>query len=134
MRSVGVVQQFAFRFDRRYVLPALAFGVTPRTARIVVSENQLRARFGPWHVSTPLTNIANVSITGPYAYLKTAGPARLTFSDRGLTFATNGDRGVCIEFHEPIRGIEPTGRLRHPNLTLTAADCSGLATALRSAV
>jgi len=125
------VQEFGFRFERAYRAVALVFGVTPRTARVVVTADELRVRFGPWHVSTSLRNVARVSITGPYAFLKTAGSARLTFSDRGLTFATNSERGVFVEFHEPITGIEPTGRLRHPNLTLTAADCAGLATALR---
>ena len=83
--------EFPFRFDPAYRAAALAFGVTPRTARITVSGTDLRVRFGPWRVSTPLRNIAKVSITGPYAFVKTAGPARLTFSDRGLTFATNPD-------------------------------------------
>jgi hypothetical protein len=125
------VQEFAFRFDPSYRAPAFAFGVTPRTARIVVTSEELLVRFGLWRVATPLSNIADVSITGPYAFVKTAGPARLTFSDRGLTFATNSAQGLCIEFAEPITGIEPSGRLRHPNLTLTAADCAGLARALR---
>lgn len=123
--------QFAFRFDRSYLLPARLFGVTPRTARIAVTDDTLCVRFGPWRVSTALDNITNVSVTGPYAFGKTAGPARLTFSDRGLTFATNGHRGVCMEFCEPIPGIEPLGWLRHPNLTVTAANCDALAAALR---
>jgi hypothetical protein len=125
------VQEFPFRFDRPYRLAGLLFGVTPRSAVIQVSDTELRVRFGPWHVATALPNITSVSITGPYAVVKTAGPARLTFSDRGLTFATNSDRGVCLEFAQPIPGIEPTGRLRHPNLTLTPADCAGLVRALR---
>lgn len=125
------MQEFPFRFDPAYRLAALPFGVTPRNATITVSDTDLRVRFGPWRVSTSLENIVNVSITGPFAVLKTAGPARLTFSDRGLTFATNRDRGVCLEFAEPIRGIEPTGRLRHPNLTLTPQDYAGLAAVLR---
>jgi hypothetical protein len=125
------VQEFPFRFDRAYRAAALPFGVTPHNAAITVSDSDLRVRFGPWHVATPLDNIVNVSITGPYAVVKTAGPARLTFSDRGLTFATNREQGVCIEFGRPIRGIEPTGRLVHPNLTVTPADCAGLARALR---
>ena len=125
------MQEFPFRFDRVYQLAGLAFGVTPRSAAIAVTGTELRVRFGPWYVSTSLRNITAASITGPYAVLKTAGPARLTFSDRGLTFATNSDQGVFVEFASPIRGIEPTGRLLHPNLTLTPADCAGLVRALR---
>ena len=37
-----------------------------------------------------------MEITGPYAFWKTAGPARYAVTDSGLTFATNGDRGVLI--------------------------------------
>lgn len=61
----------------------------------------LDARFGPWRVSTPLANVTDVAVTGPYASWKTAGPARLAITDRGLTFATNGNRGVLISFRAP---------------------------------
>ena len=80
--------------------------------------------------ATEFSNITAVELTGPYRFHRTAGPARYSLADRGLTFATNGDRGVCITFREPIAGLEPTGRLLHPNLTLTVADCEGLAHAL----
>ena len=63
---------------------------------------------------------------------QTAGPAHLGLSDRGLTFASNGERGVLISFHQPVPGIEPTGRLRHPELTVTVADVEGLASMLRA--
>jgi len=72
--------------------------------------------------------------TGPYAFLKTAGPARLTVSDRGLTLATNRDRGVLITFRVPVPGIEPLGLLRHPELTVTVADVDSLATLLRARI
>jgi hypothetical protein len=74
----------------------------------------------------PFEHITDVSVTGPYGFVKTAGPPHLTFSDRGLTFATNGDRGVFIESKVPFRGIEPIGVLRHPNLTVTVAECDAL--------
>ena len=73
-----------------------------------------------------------VAVTGPYAFLKTAGPARLAITDRGLTFATNGDRGVLISFHSAVRGLDPLGILRHPELTVTVADIDGLVERLRS--
>src|SRR4051794_40164028 len=121
---------FPFAFDRPHRLAALPFGVTPGTTRVVVDED-LRVTFGPWRLRSPLANIAGVEITGPYSLIKTAGPAHLSFADRGLTFATNGQRGVCVRFHRPVGGIEPTGRLRHPGVTLTVADVDGLATLLR---
>lgn len=87
-----------------------------------MGDGALRVRFGLWSLSTPLDNVAGVEETGDFAYLKTAGPAHLSLADRGVTFATNGDRAVCVRFHEPVRGIDPTGRIRHPGATLTVAD------------
>ena len=101
------------------------------TAWVEVGDEALEARFGPWRVRTPLTNITDVDVTGPYAFWKTAGPARLAITDRGLTFATNGDRGVLILFKDPVRGLDPLGILRHPELTVTVADVNGLAELLR---
>jgi hypothetical protein len=98
---------------------------------VEVDEETFLARFGPWRVRTPLTNITDVEVTGPYAFWKTAGPARYAITDRGLTFATNGDRGVLISFEKPVRGLDPLGILRHPELTVTVADVDGLADLLR---
>ncbi len=125
-------KRFTFRFAPAYRRASRPFGVRPDRAWVDVGPDSLHARFGPWRLRTPLTNIAAVSITGPYAFLKTAGPAHLGFTDRGLTFASNGERGVLITFHQPVRGIEPTGLLRHPELTVTVADVEGLASALRA--
>jgi hypothetical protein len=123
-------RKFPFAFEPSYRRAALLFGVIPPRALAILSDTELNVRFGPWRVRTPIENIAEVAVTGPYRFAKTAGPARLSFADRGLTLATNGRQGVCISFVEPIAGAEPTGRLRHPNLTLTVADCYGLADSL----
>jgi len=122
--------RFPFRFTRSYAVAARLFGITPERSEVVVADGMLRARFGPWHVQTALSNITGVQVQGPYAFVKTAGPPHLTFSDRGLTFASNGDRGVFVELRENVRGISPFGPPTHPNLTLTVADCEGLAAAL----
>jgi hypothetical protein len=123
---------FGFRFTRSYRVAALAFGVTPSTCIVTLGPDRLVARFGPWRATIELTNIVDVSLTGPYHFVKTAGPAHLSLADRGLTFATNGDQGVCVALRVPVPGIEPTGHLRHPNLTMTVADCDALVAALRS--
>lgn len=123
--------RFPFRFAPSYRLPAAAFGVTPWTAYVEVDDERLTARFGPWRLQTPLSNIGQVGITGGYAWVKTAGPAHLSFSDQGVTFATNGDRGVCVQLHEPVPALAPFGLLPHPGITLTVADCDGLAALLR---
>lgn len=98
-----------------------------------VGAGRLEARYGPWCVVTDLANISGTDETGPYSWLKTVGPAHLSLADRGLTFASNPDRGLCIRFHEPVAGIEPTGRLRHPALTVTVSDVAGLAQAIDDA-
>ena len=115
--------RFPFRFEPSYRRLARLFGVTPDRAWVDVDADEFVARFGRWHVRTPLLNIAGAGLTGPYAFLKTAGPARLSITDHGLTFATNRDRGVCISFHSPVRGM---GRIRHPELTVTVRDVDGL--------
>jgi hypothetical protein len=121
---------FPFRFDLAYRRFARPFGVTPERAWVELSEGEFEARYGPWRVRTPLSNIASAEVTGPYSFLKTAGPARLGITDRGLTFASNGDRGVCITFHAPVPGIDRSGRIRHPELTVTVLDVDGLVAAL----
>lgn len=128
------IREYRFAFDRSYRWPARLFGVTDQNAIVTVAHDELHARFGPWHVRTPLSNIVGASLTGPYHFLKTAGPAHLSFDDRGITFASNGQQAVLIEFAEPVAGIEPTGRLKHPNLTVTVRDCKGLAEFLRRSV
>lgn len=127
---VSNVERFAFSFAPTYRRPARFFGIRPSTAWVEVSDKRLDARFGRWRVSTPLQNITDVAITGPYAFLKTAGPARLAITDRGLTFATNGDRGVLLTFATTVRGLDPLGLLRHPELTVTVADPERLAALL----
>ena len=123
--------RFGFRFADAYRRPARLFGITPASAYVDLSDDALDARFGRWRVRTPLANVTGVEVTGPYAFLKTAGPARLAVTDRGLTFATNGDRGVLILFRTPVRGLDPLGFLRHPELTVTVEDVDGFAARLR---
>lgn len=121
---------FDFAFDALHRAFALPFGITPGTTKVEVDDQRLLARFGPWQVSTPLDNVDGTEVTGPYTPFKTVGPAHLSLADRGLTFATNSGRGLCIRFRAPVAGILPTGRLRHPGLTVTVADVEGLAAAL----
>jgi hypothetical protein len=128
---VSDIERFGFAFAPAYRLSARAFGISPETAWVDVGGGALAARFGLWRVSTPLSNITDVAVTGPYAFWKTAGPARLAITDRGLTFATNADRGVLISFRTPVTGLDPLGVLHHPELTVTVADVDGLAALLR---
>ena len=128
---VSQVQRFEFAFSPGYRRLARAFGVSPGNAWVGVDEETLDAHFGLWGLSTTLANIATVEVTGPYAAWKTAGPARLALTDRGLTFATNGDRGVLMSFRSPVQGQGPMRLLHHTELTVTVADVEGLAERLR---
>ncbi len=121
---------FDFAFDALHRAFGLPLGITPGTAQVEVDGDRLLARFGLWRVSAALDNVEGTEVTGPYSSLKTIGPAHLSIADRGLTFATNARQGLCIRFRQPVPGIEPTGRLRHPALTVTVADVEGLAAAL----
>ena len=123
-------QRFPFAFSPAHRLAAAPFLVLPATTWVEVDEAHLRARFGVWTLDTPRSNVKEVSVTGGYSFLRTAGPAHLSFTDRGVTFATNAERGVCVRFHEPVRVLDPTGHLRHPGATFTVADPDALVTAL----
>jgi hypothetical protein len=125
-------ERFEFAWADSYRRPARLFGITPTNAWVEVGDTELDARFGAWRVKTPLSNIDDVEVTGPYRFFKTAGPARLAITDRGLTFASNGQRGVRISFREPVRGLIRSGVLRHPELTVTVADVDGLARRLQN--
>ena len=128
-RMSAAGRKFVFAFQPSYARVARLFGVTQANTHVVVTGTTFEARYGPWKVSTPLTNITSAQLTGPYSYLKTAGPAHYSFADHGLTFATNGRQGVCLEFRLPISGA-PFGLVHHPNLTVTVADGPGLIAAV----
>lgn len=124
--------RFPFEFARAYRPAAALFGVVPATSYVEVSATELHVRFGLWSLRTGLANISNLELSGDYSYVKTAGPAHLSFTDKGVTFATNGDRGVCMSFRHPVRAIEPFGLLRHPGATVTVADPQGLVHAIEA--
>jgi hypothetical protein len=124
------VQRFDFRFVSAYRLAARPFGITPERAWVQIEDEHLLARYGPWRLRTPLANVGRVAMTGPYRFYRTAGPARLGITDGGLTFASNGDRGVLLSFRERVPAIDPLRLIHHPELTVTVADVHGLVNAL----
>jgi hypothetical protein len=127
-------RRFGFDFDAPYARAARPFGVRPDRAWVDVGDGRLDARYGRWRVRTPLSNLKSVQLTGPYRFLKTAGPAHLGVTDLGLTFASNGRRGVLIRFHRRVRGIERLGIIRHGELTVTVASPEDMAELLRSEI
>lgn len=124
------VHRFDFLFDSLYLPLLAAVGVTPSTAHVALTAERFVARFGPWLCTTPYDNIVDVCQTGPYLAVKAIG-ARLSLSDRGLTFGTTTQGGVCLTFGRPVPGIDPLGVIRHPGLTVTVAEPAGLVAAVR---
>jgi hypothetical protein len=129
---VRAVQRFDFHFAPVYRLAARPFGITPERAWVQIDDEQLTATYGPWCLRTALANISRAEITGPYRFYRTAGPPRLGVSDGGLTFASNGERGVLLSFRRRVPAIDPLGLIRHPELTVTVADVHGLVGALNA--
>ena len=124
------VEQFELAFDPKYRLPLAALGVLPSTAHVTVSAERLVACFGPWSVRTAPANVREVCLTGPYRGYRAIGP-RMSMVDRGLTFGSTVSGGVCLLFSEPVAGLDPFGRLRHPGLTVTVAERDRFAAVVR---
>jgi hypothetical protein len=101
----------------------------PPRAVVECNDIGLSARYGPFLVTTPWSNVRAVSVSGPYRWFRAIGP-RLSLTDRGVTFGTATDAGVCIEFHRPVAALFGHREV-HPGLTVTVADPDGLAAAIR---
>ena len=123
-------ERYVFAFDRRLLRPLALLGVRPETCGLVITSEELLVRFGPWKVRSALENVAGAEVSGPYRAWKAIG-VRLSLADGGLTFGSSSEQGVCIRFHRPVPGSEPTGLLRHRGLTLTLADSPSAAERLR---
>jgi hypothetical protein len=127
------VDTFEFGFAERYRPMLRLIGVTPNTALVTVSDEELRVRFGRWRLSTPVDNIEGLEQSGDYRWFKAIG-ARGSFADKGVTFGTNTDRGVCVRFREPVSALLPGNVMAHPGMTVTVSDPDGFAAALESRI
>jgi hypothetical protein len=116
----------AFLRDEPFATASRVFGVTSENSYVDINDGKLEIRFGPWRLTTPISNVAGAQVTGPYAAWKVLGPAHLSLRDRGITFATSNRRGVCIQFNEPVPALEPRGLIRHPAATVTVEDADEL--------
>ena len=87
------------------------------------------ATFGPWRLRTTRTNIREATLSGPFRWYRAIG-VRLSLSDRGRTFGTNVDRGVCTTFWRPVPALLPLGVVRHRALTVTVVEPERLAAVL----
>ena len=115
------MESFDFAVDPALRRWSRAFGVRPESCTVTLTPARLTVRFGPWSLSTSPSNVVAVSVTGPYRWWKVVGPPRLSLADRGITFATSADRGVCLELRQVVGAIDPLHLIRHPNITITVA-------------
>lgn len=122
---------FEFAFAERYRPMLALLGVTPNTSLVTVSDDELRVRFGPWRLRTPIDNVDSLERSGGYQWFKAIG-ARGSFADKGVTFGTNTDAGVCVRFREPVRALLPGDLMPHPGMTVTVAEPDAFAAALES--
>jgi hypothetical protein len=126
------VDRFGFAFSPVLSWPLALLGVTPWTAHVDVTDEDLIVRFGPWSLTTPRWNVEGASVTGPYLPFRVLG-THLSLADRGVTFGTSWHRGVCVRFREPVAAALPTGLLKHPAVTVTVEDPEGLVALLERA-
>lgn len=127
--SPVTTERFPFAAETPWsrLLPSLL--LEPPRAVVECNDVGLSARFGPFLVTTPWSNVRSVSTPGPFRWFRAIGP-RLSLSDRGVTFGTATVGGVCVEFHRPVAAL--FGRREvHPGLTVTVADPDGLAATIR---
>lgn len=111
---------YPYQFDRRFLPMWLGVGALPwRDGVTITDDEQFVATFGVLRVSTPLQNISDAHVTGPYRWWTAVGP-RISFADDGLTFGTNPHAGLCIHFHNKIKRV--IGFRDHSALTVTVAD------------
>jgi hypothetical protein len=131
LRSTDGTARFGFRFEALMRPFATLATVLPGTAHVEVGDDRVAIRFGLWHMAFPLAEVLDVEETGDFSLPKVAGPPHVSLADRGITFATNRQRGTCIRLRHPQAGPYPV--LTHPAVTVTVEDPDALATALRSA-
>ena len=68
---------FPLHFVPAYLRLSRLFGVTLLTSNVRVTGSEMIAMFGPRRIRT--ANIEHVEVTGPYHFIKSAGPTRLSF-------------------------------------------------------
>ncbi len=123
---------FPFRFEPRFRPLLAALGVRSANSDVrLTADDRLIVRFGRWRLDTPLANVVGTSRTGPYRWFKAIG-ARGSFVDRGVTFGSSTDAGVCIRLGEPVPALLPGSFLTHPGVTVTVEEPDALEAAVRS--
>src|SRR6476619_6349499 len=94
-------QRFPIRIGRRSRLVLWLFGVRSRNS-FVDLDDDVRARFGFFHVNTPVANLAGWRIEGPWLWITAIG-VRLSIRHHDLSFAGSPRGGVRMDFARPVR-------------------------------
>lgn len=123
-------QWFRYRLDNRWKALFVALGVGDDDGVGLTEDGRLIATFGRVRIETPIDNIDHTEISGPHRWYTAVG-LRLSFTDDGLTFGTNHQRGLCIAFRERIPKV--IGFRDHSALWVSVADPEGLADAIAAA-
>ncbi|HEY5662711.1 MAG TPA: hypothetical protein VIS05_01610 [Ilumatobacter sp.] len=118
---------FPYRLDNRWKAMFVVLRVGADDGVTITADGRLVATYGRFTVDTPLDNIDHTQVSGPHRWYTAVGP-RLSFSDDGLTFGTNHQRGLCIEFIEKVPRV--IGFKNHSALWVSVADPEALAAAI----
>jgi len=123
-------ERFEFDFEDRWRPLLRVLGVSPDNAEVLrTPDDRLLVRFGRWSLETPLANVTGLQESGGYHWYKAIG-ARGSFADRGVTFGTTTEHGVCLLFAVPVPSL--IGPLvHHPGMTVTVADPAGFVAEVR---
>ena len=105
----------------------LALRVGDNDGVTITDDGRLVATYGWVKIATSIDNINHTQITGPHRWYTAVG-LRLSFSDDGITFGTNHQRGLCIEFIEKVPRV--IGFKDHSALWVSVADPDALAAAI----
>ena len=120
-------QFFPYRLDNRWKAMFVVLRVGADDGVTITADGRLVATYGRFTVDNPLDNIDHTQVSGPHRWYTAVGP-RLSFSDDGLTFGTNHQRGLCIEFIEKVPRV--IGFKNHSALWVSVADPEALAAAI----
>lgn len=123
-----MTRHFPYRFDRRWAPLFAALGVKASDG-VTVTDTHLVATYGQHRVRTPLANIEATEVTGPHRWYTAVG-LRLSFTEDGITFGTNHQKGLSIRFRHKVPKV--LVRDGHSSLWVSVADPEGLAEAVRA--
>ena len=118
---------FPYDVDKRWSALFLSLKLGKEDGVTLTEDGIFRATYGWFSLETPISNIHHTDITGPHRWYTAVG-ARLSFADDGLTFGTNHQLGLCIEFIDKIDKV--IGLKDHSALWVSVADPSALAEAI----